>query len=67
VSPVYQIFNIITAKEDRAVPFPYPKRAIGRLPKVDRPFSIFSQFGKFDTIGYFCYNYLKKIAIKAQI
>jgi hypothetical protein len=58
---------MITAKEDRAVPFPYPKRAIGRLPKVERPFSIFSQFGKFDTIGYFCYNYLKKIAIKAQI
>jgi len=50
VSPVYQIFNMITAKEDRAVPFPYAKRAIGRLPKVDRPFSIFSQFGKFDII-----------------
>ncbi|MEG5019557.1 hypothetical protein QUB20_26970 [Microcoleus sp. B4-C2] len=33
MSPVYQIFNIITAKDDRAVPFPYPKRAIGRLPK----------------------------------
>jgi hypothetical protein len=55
------------AKEDRAVRFPYPKRAIASLPKVERPFSIFSQFGKFDTIGYFCYNYLKKIAIKAQI
>jgi len=58
---------MITAKEDRAVRFPYPKRAIASLPKVERPFSIFSQFGKFDTIGYFCYNYLKKIAIKAQI
>jgi len=67
VSPVYQIFNMITAKEDRAVRFPYAKRAIARLPKVERPFSIFSQFGKFDTSGYFCYNYLKKIPIKAQI
>jgi hypothetical protein len=76
VSPVYQIFNIITAKEDTAMPFPYPKRAIGRLAKSardrsypvgNRPFSIFSQFGKFDKIGYFCYNYMKKIAIKAQI
>jgi len=36
-------------------------------PVGNRPFSIFSQFGKFDTLGYFCYNYLKKIAIKAQI
>jgi len=38
VSPVYQIFNIITAKEDRAVPFPYPKRAIGPFAKFYRPF-----------------------------
>jgi len=36
VSPVYQIFNIITAKEEMAVPFPYAKRAIGRLPKSAR-------------------------------
>ncbi len=36
MSPVYQIFNMITAKEDRAVPFPYPKRAIAGLPKSAR-------------------------------
>ncbi|MEG4488302.1 hypothetical protein [Microcoleus sp. D2_18a_B4] len=27
---------MITAKEDAAVPFPYPKSAIGRLPKSAR-------------------------------
>ncbi|MEG4320404.1 MULTISPECIES: hypothetical protein [unclassified Microcoleus] len=68
-SPIYQIFTQYRndqTGDGSAVSLPQKvKRSYPEPESIALP--IFSQFGKFDKIGYLCYNLFEIITIKAQL